>query len=407
MTFNLKQQSGLALLSVVGTTQSNAAQESVAYLEIAGRSILEWQIHALQQVGIRKFLIEVDTIPGSLLALADKLKRQGFEVGFVRNMRDLQNSLPPQATLVVLAEGHYFSDAVLSGIIHRQAPLIATFDSRDDNAAFERIDLNTRWAGIAILNSATVQSIDELPEGWSIESSLLRHAVQSGTPFVPLSQSLLQQGDVVRARDNADVVPVADNIVKRRSNDAPGYIERQVFGVVGRHLAPLIWRNRSVNAVLRHSPVVAALASLGAGAMNWVIAAILIALLATMLDRIDAIALDAQEGLLSDQWHKRGLWILLAVALLATTWRSADGSLDSLWFSSVAMLLTCYSVNERLPNWSAAILKSPAFTAVALCVGALLSTIEAGAKFVVILQLVLLIAGQLRQKSDPKNPIQA
>lgn len=407
MSLDLDQQSAAALLSVAATTESDGAHKSVAFVEIAGRSILEWQIHALQRAGVRRFLIEVDTIPGSLLALADKLKRDGLEIHFVRNVNDLKNSLLPQTALVVLAEAHYFSDVVVSEMMALQAPFIATVDSRDDNAAFERIDLNTRWAGMAILNSVTVQSIGELPDGWSITSSLLRHAVQAAIPFMPIAQSRLQQGDVVRATDQADFAPVVNNILKPRGDEAAGYIERRIFGALGKYLAPLVWRNHSANASIRYLPIVAAVASLGAAGMNWAVIATAIGLFSIMLDRVADIVLGRPAPSNSEQWPKRVLWLLLAAAVLVVTWRSPSDPLDSLWFSTVAMLLTLYSVKATVPNWSAPLLKSPALIALALCIGASVSTIEIGAKFIVVCQLVLLIGGQLRANTDPKNNIQA
>lgn len=407
MSFDLDQQSAAALLSVAGTTESDGAHNSFVFVEIAGRSILEWQIHALQRAGIRRFLIEVDNIPGSLLALADKLEREGLEIDFVRKINEVKNSLPPKAALVVLAEAHYFSDVVVSEMLALQAPFIATVDSRDDNAAFERIDLNTRWAGMALLNSVTVQSIGELPDGWSIASSLLRHAVQAGTPFLPVAQSMLQQGDVVRATDQADFAPVVDNILKPRGDEAAGYIERRIFGAVGKNLAPLVWRNHFASASIRYSPIVAAAASLGVAGMNWAAVATAIGLFSIMLDRVADIALGKPDASGIEQWPKRVLWLLLAGAVFVVTWRSAADPFDSLWFSSVAMLLAFYSVNASLPNWSAPLLKSPALVALALCIGASVSTIEIGAKFIVVCQLALLIAGQLRANTDPKNNIQA
>jgi hypothetical protein len=407
MSFDLDQQSAAALLSVAGTTGSDGAHKSVAFVEIAGRSILEWQIHSLQRAGIQRFLIEVDNIPGSLLALVDKLKHDGLDIDFVRKINDVKNILSPQAELVVLAEAHYFSDVVVSEMMALPAPFIATVDSRDDNAAFERIDLNTRWAGMAILSSVTVQSIGELPDGWSIASSLLRHAVQAATPFMPIAQSKLQQGDIVRATNQADFAPVIDNILKPRGDEAAGYIERRIFGAVGKYLAPLVWRNHSANAPIRYSPIVAAAAGLGAAGMNWAVIATAIGLFSIMLDRVADIVLGKPNVSGTEQWPKRVLWLLLAAAVLVVTWRSAADPLDSLWFSSVAMLLAFYSVNARLPNWSAPLLKSPALIALALCIGASVSTIEIGAKFIVVCQLLLLIAGQLRTSTDPKNNIQA
>ena len=49
-------------------------------INAAGEPILAYQIAALRKAGISKFLIEVDSVPGSLLAMADRLKQSGCVV---------------------------------------------------------------------------------------------------------------------------------------------------------------------------------------------------------------------------------------------------------------------------------------------------------------------------------------
>ncbi|MGB5076085.1 MAG: hypothetical protein WBO17_01230, partial [Sphingorhabdus sp.] len=55
-----------------------------------GDPLLAHQIAALRLLGIERFVIEVDTVSGALLSLADSLKRAGCSVDFVRSAADLQ-----------------------------------------------------------------------------------------------------------------------------------------------------------------------------------------------------------------------------------------------------------------------------------------------------------------------------
>ena len=162
MPSNVSPQPELvALLSAAGVADG---VDMGALLGVAGASLIAWQISSLQKCGIETFLIEVDSIPGELLNLADNVRGRGARVEFVRSAKDLQNFLKPTAKLIVLAEAHYFSAPLLAELTQNASPFIATIDGRDENVAFERIDLNTRWAGFALLDAATAGSLMELPE---------------------------------------------------------------------------------------------------------------------------------------------------------------------------------------------------------------------------------------------------
>jgi hypothetical protein len=272
---------------------------------------------------------------------------------------------------------------------------------------FERIDLNTRWAGFAILPSALVQSIGELPEDWSIGSSLLRHAVQSGTSFVPVAQSRLQEGDVMRMDSQADATALANNILKMRVNSASGYIERCVFGPVGKHLAPLIWRNSSLQPMVYAAAPAAAFASFGFSAVGWTITAATSALLAMMLDHISRIACVGDYDPRANRWHNRVFWLLLTASALASAWRSTEQPIDALWFTAAVVSLTYYSENTALPRWSAGLLKSPALVSLGLLIAAIFAGFETGARFVGLAQIALLIASQHYPRTRTQNSIQA
>jgi hypothetical protein len=398
MSSNVAQQTDVvALLSIASTTESS---ETSTFAQIAGKPMLEWQMLALQRAGVRRFLIEVDSVPGALLDLADAFRHDGADVQFVRNIKDVQGLLLPQTSLAIVAEAHHFSGDFVSEMMGLKPPFVATVDSRDDNAAFERIDLNTRWAGFAILQSAIVQSIGELPEGWSIGSSLLRHAVQSGSQFVPVLQGRVQQGDVMRMDNRSDASTLADNILNMRVNTATGYIERRIFGPVGKYLAPLVWRNSSARPMVHVSALVTAVTSFGFSAAT-------AALFAMMLERMTDVIGDEGFGPKTRQWHKRVFWLLLVAAASTVAWRSAGQPVDALWYTLIALLLAYYSQNAVLPRWSAALLKSPALVCLGLLAGAIFSTFETSARFIGLAQLALLIASQRYSGVRVQNNIQA
>jgi hypothetical protein len=96
-----------------------------------GETILAHQIAALRHIGISSFLIEVDTVPGVLIALADKIRDKGCRVDFIRSAHDLQDKLGLDETLLVNEEGVFIAPELISSILAKSGSFIATVDGRD------------------------------------------------------------------------------------------------------------------------------------------------------------------------------------------------------------------------------------------------------------------------------------
>jgi hypothetical protein len=67
-------------------------------------------------------------------------------------------------------------------IVAQEGKLLLTLPEDPRFASFERIDLNRRWTGIAVLDGSLAAQSVTIAEGWSIDSCLLRAALQAGYP---------------------------------------------------------------------------------------------------------------------------------------------------------------------------------------------------------------------------------
>jgi hypothetical protein len=393
----------IALLSAAGVSDGG---NMGALQNIAGTSLIDWQISTLQKCGVETFLIEVDSVPGELLNVADRLRNGGVRAEFVRSAKDLQSYLNPTAKLVVLAEAHYFSAPVLAELMQRSPQFIATIDGRDENAAFERIDLNTRWAGFAQLEAATARSLMELPEGWSIASSLLRHAIQSGVKFLPVAQDKLQSGDIARICDQTGADTLVERMLADRIGGATGLIERHIFGPIAKRAAPYIWASHVGATAVQVSAFVGAVASLGCGGAGWSIAAAATALVALFLHTLAGVT----GGLLDAERHRSqrwSFWGLLVASALAAAWTNIGYGPDAAAFMAISIGLIVASYRIRLPIWSAMLLQSPALLAITMLMAAGLSVFALAAKIVALVQLGVLIAGLYLPAAKGKNSNQA
>ena len=393
----------LALLSAAGVTDGG---DIGALQDVAGSSLIGWQISALQKCGIGTFLIEVDSVSGELLNLADSFRNGGARVEFVRSATDLQNFLKPASKLVVLAEAHYFSAPLLAELIPFSSSFIATIDGRDENVAFERIDLNTRWAGLAVLDAATAQSLMELPEGWSIASSLLRHAIQCGVTFLPVNQGKLGSGDIARISSQAGADALVQRMLSERIDGANGLIERHIFGPIAKIVAPHIWASKTGQTAVRFSKFVGASVSLGCGAMGWSVAAGATALIAIFLHSLSGV-IGGLSDAKQDRLQSLIFWCCLVAAGVAAAWSNTDYGPDAATFMVILIGLIVAAYRLKLPRWSATLLQSPALLAAVMLIAAGLSAFALGTKIVALAQIGLLVAGLYWPAAKGKNSNQA
>ena len=387
----------VALLSAA-TVADDKIPATGALTIAGGELILAHQIASLRHAGVTRFLIEVDTVPGALIALADKIRLSGCSIDFVRSAQDLQQKLTLEDGLLVHAEGVLIAAGLLSSVLDQPGSFIATIDGRDENNAFERMDLNTRWAGLAFYNKQTVAALGSLPEGWNISSSLLRQAMQDRVSQRPLKQSHIQQGDLRKISSLAETEILTEHILSSRIAREPGFIEAQIFGPVAVRIVPFVWRSSSGTVLLNSAMLLIAATSLGFAALGWPGASVIAALLAIFLNSIRTVERD--QGLDSDvtRWAGPAMWLLLVAALFIAARSLADPSESSLFGSVMMTGLAVLARQLRLPKWAEKSLVSPALLAIVMLLLTPLFGVSEATKWISMAQLAMLVAAKWSHK---------
>lgn len=401
------QQIQAALLSVAGAIGEGRLDGTVQTLmSTGGKTLLEGQMTGLVRVGINHFLIEVDNVPGVLLTLADKFRESGCAVDFVRTGDDLRRVLPADASLLVHAEAHYFAEDILSEVVAHQKPVIATLDGRDENAAFERMDLNTRWAGLAVVDSTTVSALSELPQGWSIMSSLLRQAIQDKVLLVPLGQQRVQDGRI-RLVDSAEAAELlSQQILSERIGGNEGFIEAAIIGPVAARLAPTLWRSAYGYQVVGSILMCFAAAAAILAATGWNVAAIIAALLAMGFNLVRHV-MGGPEHRGIGQWLEPVMWFLLAAAIFVAARHDMRYANDGMFAGFVIIGLTLLAQKLTLPTWASRLLKSPLLIGTAALAITPVAGFTQAIQWIGAGQLATMIAAKWTRRREGKKPKQA
>lgn len=388
----------IALLSAASFTQ-HSDNAGVALATAGGQPLLAHQISVLRHVGIDTFLIEVDTVPGALLALAGNVRKQGCSVEFIRSVEDLQKEIRASDQLLVQAEGLVASREFLKSVLVGRDAFIATVDGRDENEPFERMDLNTRWAGLAVLKAASVASLEPLPDGWNISSSLLRRAMQDRVPNRRVKQSNIQHGFLRKISSSEDAEQLTSQILLNRRHLEYGIIESRIFGPIATKLSPLIWRSPRGDAVLDGLMVFTGSASLVLAAFDFLVASIGSALFAIFLRSVQSISreTDLDHGIA--RWAAPVMWTMLAIATLIAGPTSAYQPFDGVFAAAMVIGLTLLARQLRLPAWAQKVLMSPALVVTCLLGLTSVTGFASALNIVALAQLGMLIIAKLKRKA--------
>ena len=386
-----------ALLSVASATESN----ETALATIGGKTLLEHQIAAMRQTGITRFLVEVDATPGALIALADDIRKLGCSVDFVRSTQDLQALVAGDEQVIVLADGVFTTPTLILSLIKNPGLFIATVDDRDENEVFERMDLNTRWAGLALVDSKTIKSLGILPEGWSMASSLLRQAMRDQVAQHMLKQHHVQSGDIRRIITGQSSDDLTRQILSTRMARETGFIESRIFAPLSQMLAPRVWKYRSGNTALEGAMLILGSATVALSLAGWSIAAILAAIFTLFVRSVRLVTYDTELDPSVSKWVEPLNWALLAVAVFTASTIDGYQTSDSMFAATMTVGLALLGIQLRLPKWAEKTLQSPAL----LAIGVLFLTVPFGfaasVEWIASAQLLFLLAAKwtLRSKA--------
>lgn len=398
----------VALISAANATgEDKNAGAGFALAMAGGEPLLAHQMSALRSFGVTRFLIEVESVPGALLALADRFRGGGCTIDFVRSAADLQPLLGLNETILVQSEALYISHDLLGSLLSQPAPFIVTVDGRDDNAAFERLDLNTRWAGLAIIGASTVSSLGTLPEGWSITSSLVRQAMQDRVKFLPVPQQHIQQGALRLVNSTVDIDWLSSQILANRGRRGGGFIESTIFGPIAARLAPIIWQMSSGAVLVDVGVLVFGGISVAMAVTGWHIWAISTAIMAIFLNCTRAVVSDRNETDSMARLVDLIFWLLLAAAAILAARGdfsySSDGTFAAVIMTGIALL----AQQLTLPDWARYTLKSPALLAIAALAMTVVVGFARAAQFIALAQLGALLIAKWSHKFTGKKPKQA
>lgn len=380
----------------VGDVSALASGQPSALSRIYGQPLIHHVVKSLEKIGFSKFCIGVDAVPGALLHYRDDAAARGIDIQFVRDPGAIAAEYGADPPVLVLRTDIFWKAEAVEALLRHAGPFIAAVDENAENQLFERIDLNNRWAGLALLDARTLSQLAQLPDGWDMASALLRQAVQDGVPLLPIKQVELQNGNV-RKLSRIEDFP-SEALV---SSDGGGMsLEEMLFAYPVRRLLPHIWTFGSGRMIAEWLfPILAAATLLLAVSGFAIVAAILagVTIFAGCV-RQAVRAAEYQSG--TPNGVDITCWLLLAASVFAALHAVPVGILDA-GFLALALVGLCVLAQLR-KRQSTITLLTPLSIAAVLLVGALIGDLDLSARILVLLEITSQIRAAFVQGA--KNP---
>ncbi|MDV3256511.1 MAG: hypothetical protein LOX97_01750 [Sphingomonas sp.] len=312
----------MALGALIGAYQEDEAGGLRALLPLAGRTLVEYQARCLAAIGAAPLVVLVERVPVALNDAIERLRGEGIAVVLVSDGVEAASRFEAGSQLIMLADGIVPDMGDLELLSSEADNAILTVPDDEEHLAFERIDGDQRWAGLARVDSNMLGATAAMLGDWDLPSTLLRRTIQSGARLVP-SVSGEGRGPFLAGNHEA----------------LAGYERRLIIAsrtarkdVVGRFVLPLVEEiatERLMETGVRpvwlvQGAVVMSLAAAFCFTRGWHWPALALMLLSTPLDLVaQRLASLRLRPLGPSMLSRRLLWPAAGLALFALGWFEA------------------------------------------------------------------------------------
>jgi hypothetical protein len=177
----------MAVGALIGAYQEDDGGGLRALLPLAGRTLLEYQIRCVTAAGAAPVVVVVERVPQALQDAFERHRLDGVGVFPVSDVNEALNRFEAGSMILLIGDGIAPPVTVVTSLADEPEPAVATVPDDEQHAAFERIDGEARWAGIALVDAQLLGSTAAMLGDWDLQSTLLRRAIQEGARRVLLT----------------------------------------------------------------------------------------------------------------------------------------------------------------------------------------------------------------------------
>ena len=142
----------MAVGALIGAYQEDDSGGLRALLPLAGRTLLEYQVRCAAAAGAAPIVVVVERVPQALQDAFERLRLDGVGVFPVSDVQEAVSRFEAGSMILLIGDGIAPPADLVAALAEEPEPAVATVPDDEAHAAFERIDGESRWAGVALVD---------------------------------------------------------------------------------------------------------------------------------------------------------------------------------------------------------------------------------------------------------------
>ena len=191
----------MAVGALIGAYQEDDSGGLRALLPLSGRTLIDYQVRCAAAAGTHPIVVVVERVPQALQDAFERLRLDGIGVFPVSDVHDAVSRFEAGASIMLIGDGIAPTADLVASLAKESESVVLTVPDDEAHEAYERIDAQSRWAGIAVVDSRLLGSTAAMLGDWDLQSTLLRRAIQDGAVRMPAGARSAQPILVERPED--------------------------------------------------------------------------------------------------------------------------------------------------------------------------------------------------------------
>ena len=313
----------MAVGALIGAYQEDEAGGLRALLPLAGRTLVEYQVRCAAAAGAAPIVVVVQHVPQALQDAFERLRLDSIGVFAVSDVNEAVTRFEAGSMILLIGDGIAPPAELVASMADEPETAVGTVPDDEAHVMFERIDAESRWAGVALVDAHMLASTAAMLGDWDLQSTLLRRTLQEGAVRVPVSSL---GGDPLLAEKPDDLADFQRWLLVGSRGLRPDWVSRYVLPPVEEFATEQLMETGVRPAWLVWIALALTLAGAFCFGRGWLAAGLVLLLLSMPLDLIGSRLASLRLRPLQARMPSRAaLWPAEGIALLALGWWEARG----------------------------------------------------------------------------------
>jgi hypothetical protein len=216
----------MAVGALIGAYQEDDSGGLRALLPLSGRTLLEYQVRCAAAAGAAPIVVVVQHIPQALQDAFERLRLGGVGVFPVSDIDEAVSRFEAGSMILLIGDGIAPSAELVATMAAEPEPAVGTVADDEPHAMFERIDAESRWAGVGLVDAHLLGSTAAMLGDWDLQSTLLRRALQEGAIRIPAANV---GGDPLLAESAEDLADFQRTLLIGSRGLRPDWVSRYLL----------------------------------------------------------------------------------------------------------------------------------------------------------------------------------